>query len=806
MTIIQPKTTIRNSLKHKGFSIINVLGLAIGFSCCMYIYQYVDNELSYDRFHVFGDRIFRVSKTVETSDYITQAATTSAPLGPALANTFPEIDKVVRIKPPGVSWMLRFEDKKFYEKGFYLADSTVFEVFTFPLVAGDPRTALSNINSVVVSESMARKYFGSASPIGKVIRAEGSMDLLVTGVMRDIPTSSHLQFDFLAPFDIQETFDFNEVDDWGPHLKFYTYLLLTSKTGRDGLERKLESFARNHVGGYYRSSNLVPSYHLQPISDIHLYSHLDDEISSNSNVLYIYLFAIVACLILSVSCVNFVNLTVARSADRAKEIGLRKVFGAHRKQLIRQFLVESCVYIGVAVLLSIFLLESVFPYLSIQIGETIPYTFTNRLESWLLVLLLGVCTGVVAGGYPAFFLSRFEPVEVLYGKLRVGIRSGWLRNLLVVFQFTVSVMLIVCTLVVTDQLNYLSSKSPGYNRSGILVIPMTYTPVQQTYPVYREALSRHPLIRAVGTSTLDLITSNGLFTNVFRVAGREPVTMNTISTDAFFSQTIDLELSDGRFFRKDVLSDEHALIINETAAKNLGWTPENAIGQYMEWLVPQEWFPDGVERRREVIGVLKDFNYKSLHTPIEPLVLLYGSAGFYIYVLIDTDRAPEAVDYVSRTWNEINPEFAFEYAFLDYDSSNQYMQEQKLAYVFRWFATIAVLIACLGLLGLSTFAVKKRVREIAIRKVQGASELQLFSLLTREFIVLVLIANLIAWPLAWFTLTDWLQSFAFRYYESVPIHSLILAGIASVLIALYSIGFQTLRATSANPLESIKDE
>lgn len=806
MTIIQPKTTIRNSLKHKGFSLINVLGLAIGFSCCMYIYQYIDNELSYDQFHLFGDRIFRVTKTVETSDYNTQAATTSPPLGPALENAFPDIDKVVRIKPPGVSWMLRYEDKKFYEKGFYLADSTIFDVFTFPLVAGDPRTALRNINSVVVSESIARKYFGAASPIGKVIRAEDSMDLLVTGVMRDLPSSSHLQFDFLAPFDIQKTLDFNQVDEWGPHLKFYTYLLLTSETGKDGLERKLESFAENHVGGYYKSSALVPSYHLQPISDIHLYSHLDDEISSNGNVLYIYLFAIVACLILSVSCINFINLTVARSADRAKEIGLRKVFGAHRKQLIRQFLVESFVFISMAMILAAFLSESVFPYLRNQIGETIPYTFTNRMESWILVLILGVGTGIVAGGYPAFFLSRFEPVEVLYGKLRIGIRSGWLRNLLVIFQFAVSVTLIVCTLVVTDQLNYMSSKNPGYNRSGILVIPMTYTPVQQTYPVYREALSRHPLVRAVGTSSLDLITSNGLFTNVFRVAGREPVTMNTISTDAFFSQTIDLELSDGRFFSKDVLSDEHALIINETAAKNLGWTPENAIGQYMEWLVPQEWFPDGVERRREIIGVLKDFNYKSLHTPIEPLVLLYGSTGFYIYVLIDADRASEAISHVTETWNQINPDFAFEYVFLDNDSTSQYMQEQKLAYVFRWFATIAVLIACLGLLGLSTFAVKKRVREIAIRKVQGASVLQLFSLLTREFIILVLIANLIAWPLAWFILTDWLQSFAFRYNESVPINSLLLAGIASVLIALYSIGFLTLKATNANPLETIKDE
>ena len=806
MLIIQLRIAGRNLLRQKGYSTINIVGLALGLASCMYIFLYIKNELNYDRFHSDAERIYRVVKTVESAENLTQSATTSAPLGPVLRDTFPEIEQVVRIRPPGVSWMLRYGEKSFYEKGFYLADSDIFEVFTFPLVEGDPKTALKNVNSVVVSESVASKYFGDTSPMGMVIRAEDSMDLLVTGVMRDIPSTSHLQFDFLAPFDIQKGWEFNQVDDWGPHLKYYTYLLLSSASDVKELEQKLPDTVDQHVGGMYLSSNLKPHYTLQPITDIHLYSHIDDEISPNSDVLYIYVFLVVAILILSISCINFMNLTTARSADRAKEIGLRKVLGAQRQQLVRQFLGESLLLTGIAVVVAIVFLELAIPIVSQQIDRTFSFTLVDRMGTWGLLVILGGITGIIAGSYPAFYLSSFEPVKVLYGKLSVGIRTGWLRNVLVILQFSISVVLIACAQVVSNQLDYISNRHLGYSKDQVLVVPMTFTPVFQSYPVYKEAILRTPLIKSVGTSTLDLRTSNGVFTNIFRVPGHETATMNMITSDASFRQTLGIDLVAGSFFSEDNMSHRNACVINEAVMHELGWTPATAIGQYIEWLVPQEWLPDGVERRREVIGVVRDFHFKSLHSPIEPLVFLYESAGFYVYVHVDADRMPEAITHLEDTWNRINPNFAFEYHFLDAGISDQYRLDQKLSYLIRLFSIIAIVIACLGLLGLSSFAIQKRAKEVCVRKVLGASMPQLLNVLTRDVLWLILIANLIAWPIAYVLTNNWIHNFAFRYTDSVPFTTLIFVGMFSIFISALAVGFQTLKATMANPADTLSNQ
>ena len=798
------KIALRNLLRHKGYSLINILGLAVGMASCILILLYVHDELSYDKYHEEADQIYRVTREWFNSDGTSSLhlGHIAPPIGPLLKNDFPDILQMARINSGG-NPLLRHGDKVFQEERFYFADPNIFEIFTLPLLKGDPQNALADPNGVVLTPAMARKYFGDEEPLGQVLNIDSRADLKVTGVMREVPANSHFHFDFLGSMKLlEQVFGDNEFKNWGSN-NYATYLLFPRNFQVENFKKAIPEFiGRHHPDG----KEAIPktTLHLQRLTDIHLHSHLDSEIEANGNIVYVYIFSAIAFFLLLIACINFMNLATARSANRAKEVGLRKVVGAERRQLIRQFLGETIVMALIALLLAVVLVEVVLPKFNAFTAKELALRSQGML--FILASLLGVTlfVGIVAGSYPAFFLSHFQPVAVLKGQ-KIGSTRSRFRSILVVFQFAISIILIVGMGIVYNQLEYCRNKNLGLNKEHIVVLPADQN-IAQRYPDIRNQLLQYPHIAGVAASKRvpsgRLLDSSG--GSVIDGEKSEPLNFRiaNVRVDHSFIDTYGMQMAAGRNFSIEFPTDStEAFILNETAVKKIGWpSPEAAIGKPFQY----------GNRRGRIIGVVKDFHYESLHQPITPIILLiapqsFNSVSVKIHAAQPADIAT-TLEFLKQKWQEFRPNFPFQYSFIDERYEQLYQSEHRLGEIFGTFSLLAVFIACLGLFGLASYTAEQRTKEIGVRKVLGASLGNIVLLLSKDFARLVAVATLFSWPIAYYAMSLWLQEFAYRIDINNQSLTFLLAALLAFGIALITVSLQSIKAAMTNPVDALRYE
>ena len=794
---------IRNLLRYKGYSSINVLGLAIGIACCILILLYVQDELSYDRYHEKSDRIYRLAESATIAGRPIEAAVTPPPWAPVMAEEFPEIEQITRLKPPGSRWLIRYEENRFYERYFVFADSSVFDIFTIPLVQGNAKTALAEPGAVVLSESMAAKYFGDENPVGKVITGDDLYEFTITGIMEDMPGNSHFHFDFLASYASLAPYNlYNEpstMQNHGFNHDVFTYLLLREGQEPEDLERKFPEFLDRHLGDMLEGIGIVARPFLQPITDIHLHSNMEAELGPNSDIRYVYIFSSLAVFVLLIACVNFMNLSTARSARRAQEVGIRKVLGAQRQQLIRQFTGESIFLSAIALVIALALVHLLLPQFNAVSGKTLEMDYQSI---WLAPTLVGIAliTGIVAGGYPAFILSSFRPVAVLTGALKAGASQSLLRKILITFQFIVSIIMITGTAVVLDQLEYMQNKNLGFDKENVVIVRLPDAEAIKGYTAFKNAILQYPEILNASTSTsvpggqpsLNLVTPEGV------PEDQSPV-YQVIWSDYDFIETLGVEMAVGRTFSREFGSDSTACLINMATVRSLGW--ENPIGK----TIKMTGSPDS-DPPFEVIGVMEDFHNKSLHQPIEPLLIrLLSDAASFMEVRIQGNNVTRGIEILEEQWRSIYPSHpAMDYSFLDADLEQLYIAEQRMGSVFIAGAILSIFIACLGLLGLSSFMSEQRTREIGVRKVLGATISNVVLLLSRDFTKLILLAFVVGAPAAYYVMHTWLENFPYRVELDLGVFAF--AGLAALLIAWLTVGYQAFRAAASNPADALHAE
>ena len=801
------KIAFRNLIKHKAYSAINIAGLAIGIACFMIILLYIGHELSYDKFHKNAEQIYRVVTKIEFENRVYETTQSPAPMASALVQDFPEVLNAVRIY--SISWhrnFLRYKDKLFYEDRFFYVDSSFFEIFSFPLIQGNPETALQEPNSLVLTERAARKYFGEDNPLGKILTLNNSEDYKVTGVLKNIPQNSHFKFEFMASLSPEIV---NASWSWQAN-NYKTYILLRKNSSSQELEKKLPSFGEKYLAGEIESldpeaqkeiKRIQPvfTYLLQSLTGIHFYSHLLDEFEANSDITNVYIFSFLALLILLIACVNFMNLSTARSTMRAKEVGLRKVIGAKRSQLIIQFLGESFIVTTLAALISVVLLEVFLPYFNKIAGTQIKFSFVHNPSTLFMILGVVFIVGLISGSYPAFFISSFIPIRVLKGALSSGRKGFFFRNIFVLFQFAVSIGMIFGFLIVDEQLNFIRNRKLGFEKDNIVVVSLPDGVSRQKYEVLKNEFLKSPqVIHAAASSYVpggERISNNPFIPQGFR--RDQALGCQTLKVDHDFIKTYGIELAEGRDFSKDIISDKtEAFVVNEAFVRRLGW--ETAVGKGIEW-------DYSIDRKGIIIGVISDFHFMSLHQKIEPLVLhIYEREFKYLSVLVRTQNISETINLLKNAWAKIRPNIPFEYYFLDDNFNNLYKSEQRLSKIFNYFSLFAICIACLGLFGLASFHTERRTKEIGIRKVLGASVANITVMLSREFTKWVLVANIIAWPVAYFAMSRWLRNFAYRI--SIEWWMFFLAAVFVLVVALCTIGFQVAKAALSNPSESLRYE
>lgn len=791
---------IRNLHRHAGYALLNILGLSIGLTCCILLVLYIQHELSYDRFHRNSDQLYRL-----VGD---RFAPTPAPWAPALVRDFPEVLAAVRVKTPFSRWYVRAGDRRFWEKGFYFADAAFFDMFSFPLLAGNPNTVLAAPNAVVISESAAHKYFGNEDPVGKTLTIENQFEITVTGVMQDMPANSHFRCDFLTSFasleaDHRWSGNITDFATQGFNLHVYTYLLMQKDYPADTFSDKIPAFLRAHLGDKATAGMLSQRFSLQRITDIYLHSALEAEIGVMSDIAYVYIFGTLAFFVILLACINFTNLSTARAAIREKEVGIRKVVGAQRRQLIGQFMGEALCLTTLSLILSLVLADLTILWFSELAGRQLTIDYA---DGWLWLMLAGITlfTGILAGSYPALFLSALKPVGLVRGPSRSGFAGTFGRKMLVVLQFTLSIVMIIGTGVSARQMSYIRNKTLGYDTEQLVVVPLATPSVRERYPAFREALIQQAgIVQVAGSSSRPGEQTFG------RYGLQETGAMNVrqgvaalYTADYTYVETLGIELSEGRNFSGDTPSDvREAALINESAVRALGLTAP--IGAQIELSVPLT---------RTVIGVVRDFHAQTLHHPIEPVVLLMGLEdtapyyAYFVYALIRVrgDRLPQALAVIRQTWDNLYPDFPFEYSFLDQDLENQYRTEQRMQHIFGVAALVSVVIACLGVFGMASFMVERRTRELGIRKVIGASKRDLLRLLSGEYVRLILLANLIAWPIAYAVMQRWLQLFAYRITPEPA--TFILTGLLTLAITLATTGYHAARAVRINPVEALRAE
>ena len=789
---------LRNLRRHPAYSLINISGLAIGMATCILILMYIQDELGYDRYHPHAERVYRIVDDIESGGQTNQTAGTPTGWGPALKRDFPEIELLVRMRGTESAWLVDLGNTIYYERKVIWAEPELFEMFSMPLVLGDPATALSEPYSMVISEDLAYKYFGAEDPIGKAVNLDNRWDFMVTGVMRNLPTNSHMRPDMLVSYATMNVIGSWDLDDWEYHRNLYTYIRLRENVSPDEFEAKLPAFLERHAGDQYREAGISLRPSLQPLVDIHLFSNRESEHEPNGDIRYVALFMVIAFLILIIACINFINLATARSEMRAREVGVRKVLGANRMQLIRQFLGESILMAGLAAIVAVILVQLVLPAMNDIAGKQLALPLSDGMV--LAVLVLGTTAiGLAAGSYPAAYLSGFLPAVVMKGSPETGNKGLGMRQVLVVVQFSMSIFLLVSTAIIYDQLEYIQTKRLGFDKEHVMVVPITGSPQQVNTPVLRRRLSELPGV--VGTSTTTGVPGMRILPILeVRPEGMRPedhLMMATLHVDEHFLDVMGIDVVAGRNFSSDWSTDTtSAYLLNETAVRNLGWgSPIDAIGRQFERI--------SFERAPgRVIGVVEDFHLRTIHEEIEPAVITTSPYHVFILIRIAPEGISETIGRIEEVWNDVDSRYPLEYTFLDEDFDALYRTDRQLGEIFAVFAFLAIFVACLGLLGLASFSIQQRTREIGIRKVVGSSVSGIVVLLSKDFMKYVLWANVIAWPLAYFVMSNWLQNYA---YNAEIRHAWFVAGgMLALVIAWLTIGAHAVAASRRNPVNALR--
>ena len=789
----------RNLRKRPFYTGINIFGLALGMACTLLITVYILHELSYDRFHERADQIYRLGMNVE----IGEGGFTGVKVGPGVARAFveeiPEVDMAVRIDRHS-NKIFRRDGITFKEDDVLATDPEFFQLFSFPLLQGDPTTVLQQPNSAVMTETIAQKYFPDEDPVGQQITIDGEA-FKVTGIMAEVPLTSHVQFEIVYSY---LSDPMSKSESWN-NIQTYTYFRIREDASIDNVNIQAEDLLKKYFGEYDQFQELGYTVELftQPMTEIHLYSHLRGEFEANSDIKYLYIFGSIAFFTLLIACINFMNLTTAHSAGRAKEVGIRKTMGSLRLELIRQFLGEALLLSFFSTLLALALVELLrIPFSHIADKPIhLPYT-----ELWFIpsVILLGIIAGVLAGSYPAFYLTRFCPAQVLRGRLVAGSKNVYLRNSLVVFQFVISIVLIVCTLVVNRQLQYIRNKDLGFDRENVIVL--------------RNGKSLKGNKEAFNNSLTSLSDVKGVsFTNVSPLAGYEEeifvpaTTVDSISGLTFrdedailldilavsydYLPTMNIQLKEGRNFSRQIAADssKHAIILNEQAVKALGLL--QPVGSTVSI---------SFEFDAKVVGVVEDYHYQSLHTVVEPLVLMLSGSQNFVEVSITSNDLPQTLATIEAAWERHTNGMPMDYSFLDEDFDALFKADQQIGTIFGGFSLLAIVIACLGLLALAAFMAEQRTKEIGIRKVLGASVKSIMVLLSKDFTRLIIIAFIVATPLAYWAMQQWLNDFAYR--TSIGLSTFAIAGLLALLIALLTVSYQSIKAALANPVDSLRNE
>ena len=787
------KTAFRSLLKNKGFTFINVFGLALGLAMCLLIVFYVFDELSYDKYNTKYDRIYRVNTDLKYNGGLSSFATTAKPVAAGLAREFPEVENSARLaKALNIRFKKGNEIIREDEDGttFY-CDPGIFRIFTWPMLYGNPQTALIAPNSIVITASEAKKYFNRINVIGQTLfLATDSSIHKITGVIRDMPSQSHFRANFLMQM--------SQVpgDNWNGIGGIYTYILLKPATDPKRLEAKLDGFLSRHLEqvpgfkfkGFEKSGNYL-RINLIPLKDIHLHSNRQWEMAANGNIQYIYIFSAIALFILLLACINFMNLSTARSANRAREVGVRKVLGSSRKYLIAQFLSESVMVTLAATVIAVIAAWALLPLFNQISGKHL--SITAQTFTWLLpsLLIIIIVVGVLAGSYPAFFLSAFQPITVLKGKLSAGFKGGALRGGLVVLQFSISIFLIIGTLVICNQLKFIQNKDLGYNRNQVLIVK-NMTAIDDPRILKREIKQLPGVVDATLTSFLP--TNNDKFNSMVQDDKGKDLFTALWPVDEDYLPTMEITLVKGRNFSREFKTDSSAVIINQAAAKLFGYA-DNPLNKTLSG------------KKYHIIGIVKDFNFGSLRDNIGPMVLHMADDWHAdLSIRVSSYNLPGLLTRINNTWKTLAPNEHFEYSFMDDDFNALYGNEQRMGKLFIIFATLAIIIACLGLFGLAAYAAEQRNREISIRKVLGASVSGLVTMLSKDFIKLIFISILIASPLAWLVMQKWLQGYAYR--EPIRWWFFVVTALGALTIAFVTISFQSIKAAMANPVDSLKNE
>ncbi len=781
------KIALRYVRKNRAHSFLNIIGLAVGLAVFILIGLYVQHELRFDRYHENADRMYRVVRE--------SRAFTPPPLGPALKDKLPEVEAAGRLIR-STSFVVSYGQEHFLEAEFFWADPELFKIFSIPFLKGDPGTALDDPAAILLSRGTAEKYFGDQEPLGKALTVNAGDDFIVRGVFENMPAHSHFVMDVVVPIEAYFRIYERDITSWVANF-CYTYALLREGTDPNAFASKIHPVVERPLFLQVGMKEPFPKlYEIQPVTEIHLRSHREQEISANNDIKYVILFSSVAFLILLIACVNYMNLATARSVRRGREVGMRKAVGARRAQLIFQFLGESLATAFLAMGLSLILIKFALPAFNSLVERQLSFNPAANPQLYLGLVVIVLFVGLFAGSYPALSISGFEPAAALRQSFSRSAKGSALRNALVLVQFSISVALIVCTLTVRAQLDFVKKANVGYDRDQIITLPVRDESIRRNIEAIRTELLRNPSIAAVSAAhrlpnEIDTFTSRDW-------TGRnpdEPIPIYYNTADSDFVGLFGLEIVEGRNFSSEFSSDAGgAFLVNETAVKVAEW--DTVIGRKMTHLGRQS---------GTIVGILKDFHLHSLHRPIEPLYIFYEPSSLsQVAVKIKTADMPATLTYMKNVMRRFSPGYPFNYAFFDEVFERAYFTEQSMADIFSSFAVLAIIIACLGLFGLAAFAAEQRTKEVGVRKVLGASATKIILLLSRQFVRWVLLANLIAWPVAYLAMSGWLQNFAYR--TRVGIASFLIAGGAALVIAFLTVSYQAIKSAQADPVRSLRYE
>jgi putative ABC transport system permease protein len=803
------KIAFRNIARSKTFSIINILGLSVGLATCIIITLHVLNELKYDVHHANGDRVYRIA--TQGSEAGGQWAACPGPVAWALKSDLPEVEQVARLMtfPDIEKMLLRYENgngsRQFFEHNGYYVDSTFFELFTYDFKYGGGRSVLDLSNSIVISEPMSVRFFGNTDPVGKPLNIQtpfGQFNYTVTGVFNTEGTRTHIPANFFLSMHNNDMWNWvRNQTNWATNNVFFTYVKLNRNAGEKTFENKLNTFFKKRAGSDLKMSGISKTLFIQPLKDIHLHSSIGNELEANGNILYLYILGSVAIFILMIACINFMNLSTARSERRAKEVGVRKVMGARKTSLIVQFLGESFMVCLLALIAALLLTQITLPFFKNLTGKDLQLSDSPALL--IAITILTIVTGIIAGLYPAFYLSSFRPASVLKGKLLNNLSATTIRKGLVVFQFTISIFLVIGAIVIWQQLNYMSNQHLGFDKSRKIVLPLNYNNTDPYFTRLSNELLKNPGIRQVtsGSTYPGIPNINSMLFYRGDKTKAEVTDLELSAIDDNYISTLGFKILAGRSFSRDFKADSASLILNETAVRKFGLQPGEAIGKQISYDF------QGMSGTMNIVGVVADFHFEGLQEKVKPFAFTTGVfANKYTYMIADLAAGDyqQLIKDIESTWKKLDPATPFEFSFLDQDFQRNYEAEKRTSGIVAGFTIIAMVIACLGLFGLAAFSAEQKTKEIGIRKVLGASLGDISTLLSRDFLVLVIVGILIASPIAWYVMNRWLNTFAYKISLSWQV--IAIAGLVAIVIALLTVSSQAIKAGLANPVKSLRNE